>query len=148
MKKVLCVLLLLILPACGLADEYYIICQPDSYVNVRIAPNKNAAVIGRYELGQMVKTDGKKKNGFVHLTDLSLENSDGWVSAGFITGEMTIDTQTARIGRDRVACRRSIKGNRRKWLQKGDIVTVFAWSDDWAVTNQGFVMTEFLEVRQ
>jgi uncharacterized protein YgiM (DUF1202 family) len=148
MKKILCVLLLLILPACGLADEYFIICQPSSYVNVRISPKKDAAVIGRYELGQKVTSDGKRQNGFLHLTNLSLENCEGWVSTGFVTGEMVIETRTARISRDKVACRRSIKGNRRKWLQKGDIVTVFAWSDDWAVTNQGFIMTKFLEGQQ
>ena len=148
MRKLICAILaalLLILAASGLADEYFIICQPNSYVNVRISPKKDAAVIGRYELGQKVESDGKRQNGFLHLTELSLENCEGWVSTGFVTGEMTIETRTARISRDKVACRRSIKGNRRKWLQKGDVVTVYAHSDEWAITSQGFIMTEFLE---
>lgn len=148
MRKAICailVCLLAILLVSGLADEYYIICQPTSYVNVRILPNKDASIIGRYELGQEVQSDGKRQNGFLHLTELSLENSEGWVFAGFVTGAITVETRTARVRKNKVACRRAIKGTRRKWLQKGDVVTVFAWSDEWAVTSQGFIMTEFLE---
>ena len=148
MRRFICVIfayLFAILHASGFADEYFIICQPTSYVNVRISPNKDAAIIGRYELGQGVQSDGKRQNGFIHLTELSLENCEGWVSAGFVTGAITVETRTARVRKNKVACRRAIKGTRRKWLQKGDVVTVFAWSDEWAVTSQGFIMTEFLE---
>ena len=139
----LCIVLL-----CGVAaaETGYIMCQPDSYVNIRLSPKNSAEVIGRYELGQEVQTDGKKRNGFLHLVDLGLEETEGWVFAGFVSRDgLTIRTVSARISAEgRVACRKSIKGNRRKWLHNGDLVTVYAFSDSWAVTNQGFIQTAFL----
>lgn len=135
-----------ILPASGEVYEQFIICQPDSWVNVRRAPRKGASVIGRYELGQKVMTDGKKRNGFLHLVNLQLENDEGWVSVGFVTGELTIRNEQCAIqSTGRVACRRSIRGTRRRWLYEGDMVMKYAWSDEWAVTDYGFIMTRFLE---
>lgn len=125
-------------------DEYYIICQPDSFVYVRKTPKMTGEEIGRMELGDMVYFEGEKKNGFMHIS-ASLE-TDGWIYAGFLTSELTIRTEQRAVQRRKVACRRSIKGKRRKWLTEGDMVTVYAWSDEWAITDEGFIMTKFLEV--
>lgn len=141
-------LLFCVLSAFALADEYFIICHPESFVNVREAPKKRGDVIGRLELGDKVESDGKEKNGYLHLINLPLEMTDGWVSLGYVTGQMEIRTVTAEIeSKGRVACRRYINGKRRKWLRDGDQVTVYGWSDDWAITSQGYIMTKYLEVQ-
>ena len=152
MKKVILLIAVLTVVGCCLTalsetDNGFIMCQPDSYVNIRISPKNGAEIIGRYELGFKVETDGKKKNGFLHLVNLGLEATEGWVHAGFVSRDaLVVRTVGARIkSNGRVACRKSINGNRRKWLANGDLVTVYAYSDSWAITNHGFIKTEFID---
>ncbi len=68
------------------ADEYnetmYVLC--DDYVNVRSSPNKKQDPIGRLDVGDSVTVDGRKKNGYVHCIDLTFEQTEGWVFAGFL----------------------------------------------------------------
>lgn len=148
MKRVLLMALVLCMVVISaLADTVYIMCQPDSFVNIRASAKNGSEVIGRYDLGFPVETDGVKKNGFLHLINLGLEATEGWVHAGFVSRDaLTVRTVSTRIKADgRVACRRSIKGERRKWLHNGDLVTVYAYSDSWTITNQGFIRTEFID---
>ena len=149
MKKVLAVLLSLLLAVlliCGAAaDTIFVLCQPNSFVNVRAFPHKGSEVAGRVELGDELETDGIRKNGFIHVGGFE---GGGWVAAGFVTEYpveiVTIQTEINANGR--VACRRSIKGTRRKWLSNGQKVVIFAFADDWAITNQGFIQTRYLGV--
>jgi hypothetical protein len=46
----------------------------------------------------------------------------------------------------RVMSYRRIGGRRYHWLNVGDEVKVLALSDEWAVTNKGYVRTKYLEV--
>lgn len=144
--SILCLVLAVAMCVGAVAESVYILCQPDSWVNVRVLPKKSGAIIGRYELGQEVETDGKRQNGFIHLVGLSLEEPEGWVHSGFVTDSpVTVHTVKMHVAASgRVACRRSIKGTRRKWLVDGDYLTVYAWSDTWAITNQGFIQKRFL----
>lgn len=149
MKRFLITLLcLLLICVSALADTVYILCQPDSWVNVREFPNKTANICGRLELGQEVETDGVIRKGYLHLIGTGFEGGDTWLKAGFATEYpvtiMTIKTQINSRGR--VACRRSIKGNRRKWLKDGAEVTIYAYSEEWSITDQGFIKTQFLGV--
>lgn len=147
MKRAITIILLAVLLVSGAAaDSIYVLCQPDSFVNVRLFPVKSADVAGRVELGDELQTDGKRQNGFVHV--VSGFESDAWINAGFVTDSpvrvMTLRTQINARGR--VACRRSIKGTRRKWLSDGQNVTIYGFSDDWAITNHGFIQTQYLGV--
>ncbi len=149
MKKVLATILsflLAVLLICGAAAEsVFVLCQPDSFVYVREFPKKGAPEAGRVELGWELETDGIRKNGYVHVLDFE---GDAWINAGFVTDTpveiRTIETEINSKGR--VACRRSIKGTRRKWLLNGQKVVIFAFCDDWAITNQGFVQMRYLGV--
>ena len=143
---ILCAVLLFI--GSAFADDFtvYVMCQPESFVYVRQFPNKGADVAGRVELGWTLETDGKKRNGYLHV--FGNFESDGWISAGFVT-EYPVEVRTfeAEINSTgRVACRRSIRGTRRKWLSDGQKVVIFAIANDWAITNQGFIQTQFLGV--
>lgn len=130
------------------ADDYpvYILCQPGSFVNVRAYPNKDAEIAGRVELGTELQTDGQKRKGFLHV--YGFFEGDAWIFAGYVTAyPVTIRTFTTEVNSTgRVACRRSIKGTRRKWVKNGQKLTVYALADDWAVTNYGFIMTRYLGV--
>ena len=127
-------------------SELFIICQPDSFVNVREHPKMRASVSGFLEFGQKVVSDGKKRNGFVHCI-ISNESGEGWVYGGYLVSDQPVIQQSrAQIsGEGRVACRRAVNGQRRKWLHNGDAVTVYAYSEEWSVTDEGFIKMRYLE---
>ena len=47
--------------------EYYVICNPKSYVCVRETPKKNGSEAGRFDCGDYVISDGIEKNGYMHI---------------------------------------------------------------------------------
>lgn len=130
-------------------DRYttmYVIC--DDYVNVRATPNKKQEPIGRFETGDAVTLDGKKKNGYVHCVDLLFESCEGWVFAGYLTNDKPekVNRQATIVSNGRLAARKYIGGRRTRWLKKGATVTVWSWSNEWALTNCGYVQSKYLEL--
>ena len=148
MRKIIALLLALcaLIPA-GCAEEVkcYVICRPGSYVCVRNQPKKGGTEAGRFDCGDYVITDGIEKNGYLHI--LGAMEGDGWIYKGNIVPDQpVIERKQMRISSNwNVACRRCVKGKRNGYLQNGDTVTVYAMSEEWAVTNRGYIMTEFLE---
>lgn len=146
--RIILLIILIMMTATCLAEteQRWILCQPDSYVNIRSSAAKGSQVIGRYELGQVVETDCVRKNGFLHLINLALEDNDGWVSVGFVSEYpvQTVKIQAKIASKGRVACRRSAGGERRKWLKNDCLLWVFGRSAEWSVTNEGFVQTQYL----
>lgn len=133
-------------------DEYelrcWVLCQPDSYVNVREFAKKGNNEIGIMECGDAAYTDGRTKRGFLYLCGVANELGCGWIHKGYIVyAEPVIVTfETNIYSNGRVACWRSIEGTRRCWVNEGDTVTVYAVSDEWSVTNRGFIKTKYLGV--
>lgn len=150
MRKVFALLFFAVLiVSTATADEsglwsVWVMCQPDSYVNVRDFPKTKAREAGYVELGQELKTDGVTRNGFLHIDGFE---GGGWIYSGFVsTDPVTVAmVDTEIMSKGRVACRRYINGTRRKWLKRGEKVTVYAFAYDWAVTDQGFVQSKFLK---
>ena len=138
-------LLLMLVANRAWGEDGWIMCQPDSYVNVRAAPGKGGRVVGYLELGDAIQMDGRR-NGYTHVTGISTEGGEGWVACGYIvTDAPQIETVAAWIDAEgRVACRRAIDGNRRKWLHQGDPMTLYASSAEWSVTSEGFIKTEYV----
>ena len=146
MKRFLLVLLcLLIICVSALADTVYVLCQPDSFVNVRAFPRKGAEITGYAELGWQLETDGIRKNGYVKVSGYE---GDAWIYAGYLTdcAVTVITLKTQIVSKGRVACRRAINGTRRKWLKDGTEVTIYALSDEWSITDKGFIKTQYLGV--
>ena len=144
MKRFLIVLLcLLTVSVSALSDTVYVLCQPDSFVYVRKFPKRGAEQAGFAELGDALETDGARRNGFLKVCGFE---GDAWINAGFVTDSpVVVETVDGWIeSGGRVACRRSINGTRRKWLKIGAEVVIYARSDDWAITNQGFIKTAYL----
>jgi hypothetical protein len=145
MRRFIIILLaVLIVSTAAGAETVYTLCQPNSFVYARIHPRRGSEVVGRLELGDAIETDGVRRNGF--LLVYGFETGEAWVNAGFLTRcPVTVETVQGQIvSKGRVACRRSINGTRRKWLKNGAEVVIYAVSDDWSITNKGFVQTRYL----
>lgn len=126
-------------------DGYFILCEPNGRVNVREKPRKTATVVGWVEFGRYVHTDGKEKNGFVHVIDLAAEITDGWVYKGYLAYDQPRDEQyIAEVWGGNVIARACIGGKQLRVLKEGKRVTVYARSNAWAVTNKGYVMCDWL----
>ena len=153
MKKLIAtVLLLTALFACftALADEYkvFILCNPKTPVIVRETPKKGAKETGRLDFGDEVWTDGRKRNGYLHVLGIT-EAGDGWVFAGNTILDRPEKLEGARANiaaTGRVMTYRWVNGKKNGWLQICDEVKVYAISEEWAVTNKGYIKMKYLEV--
>lgn len=125
--------------------EAYVLC--DSYVNIRKSPSRQSDVIGRFECGEHLTLDGKSRNGFLHCIDLALESSEGWIHSGYVVYDKPIVTNESAtiVSKGRLAARNRVNGDRLRWLKPLATVKVYYWSDDWCVTNCGYVQSKYLE---
>lgn len=139
----------------GLADEDYVadvyaICQPGDFVNVRATPKKNGEVVGRFDCGDKLRTDWETQNGYLHVF-VSLEVDEAWIHLGYVSAwepEWKAGEMMTVSAEGRVACRRWCDGpridGRAGWVQPGTTVQVFYWTPEWAVTNRGYLRSEYL----
>ena len=145
----LCLVILSFVVKAYADDECWVLCQPDSFVNVRASSSKNGDVLGRVECGDKLCTDGKTKDGFLHLTGLSFESTEGWIHKGYIVYDEPYapcfqDTTIQSNGR--VAARKTVNGDRKSWLKDGQKIKVYSVSQEWSVTNKGFVKTDYVDL--
>ena len=142
----------LILTDIGLAEDYeeeyvkvWVLCQPDSWVNVREFAKKSSEEVAMGEAGDWFYSDMVKRRGFLHVFG-SFEAGEGWISLGYVVfDEPEAINETCFIeSNGRVACRRSIGGDKRCWVYCDDDVIVYWASVEWSVTNKGFIKTEFI----
>lgn len=151
MKKwaIMFILMLIIIQSAS-AQDAWIFCQPDSYVYARAGASKATPAIGRLELGDEIRTDGKTRGGFLHCTGLSFEESEGWVYAGYVVfeePEIIPDGDPYIVcANGRVACRRWVNGPRKAWARTCAELTVWAITSEWAVTTRGFIRTSCIEL--
>ena len=129
-------------------EERWALCQPDSYLNIREEPKKGANICGWLYLGDRVETDGKVKNGYLHIIRASTETGDGWVAARYLMEiPPKVQTVTGTIeSKSRVAARSQPGGKRNRWMKPGDKVTVYAFGSEWTVTDRGFIRSEFVAI--
>ena len=142
-------LIAMALPKIGLADsettEAYVLCA--DYVNIRPFPNRKGEALGRFETGDVLHLDGKKKNGYLHCVGTNLE-ADGWIFSGYVVYDRPerIDRDATIVSKGRLAARKYVGGKRTRWLKPLATVRVYSWSDEWCVTNCGYVQTKYLEL--
>lgn len=145
MSFILCIAILLI-STVSVADTVWVLCQPDSYVNIRIRPSGRSRQEGYALCGESFETDCRMQDGFIHIY-ASIEAGEGWISLGYIVWDEphAVNAQYYICSPYRVAVRKTIGGERRKWTHALDEFQVYWMSSEWAVTNKGFVKTEYLE---
>lgn len=126
--------------------EMYVLCQPDSFLNVREFPKKTSNQIGYLMLGDKVTTDGVEKRGFLHIIGFG-ESGEGWVCKSYLVdNNPQVETVKAWIdSKGRVAVRTYPNGPRSRWMRDGEELILYAASDEWSVTNKGFIKTFYLE---
>lgn len=131
----------------ALYTEAWVLCMPDNYVNMRMGPSRKSAECGWKSVGDRVYLDGKKKNGYLRCVD-SFGEVEGWIHAGYIVydePEQLVQYATI-VSRGRLAARKCVGGTRTRWLKPLATVLVYYWSDEWCLTNCGYVKSQYLEL--
>lgn len=128
--------------------QCWVLCMPDGSVNLREGAGRKSAVFGSAPSGTEMRTDGKKRNGYLHVFGLMAEEESGWISERYVVYSEPEEIGGPAVIRaeGRVACREWIGGKISGWVYDGDIVTVYRMSDEWSATDRGYIKTEFLEV--
>lgn len=141
---VVLVLLTATVPAQTEQQTVWVLCRPGSSVNIRSRASSRSEIVGYASCADGFVTDGRRKNGFVHVY-ASIETGEGWISSRYI-----VDTEPAYVGETRsidstgrVQARQYIGGKRLRWLRPGQEVMVY-WISDWAITDVGYVRWEFI----
>ena len=152
MKRVLAILVMLVLMV-GMSyaetETYWVLCNPTSFVNIRETPRNGNNKSGFLLYGDKVECDGKKRNGYWHIVNVSNEMGDGWVKGLYLVDEQPgepIDDAYVVVANGRVASRNGVNGKRTKWLKPDTVLNVYGVAGDWAVTDIGYVKVSFLEV--
>ena len=128
--------------------DCWVMCQPGDYVNARRAPSTRSESIARLECGDPIEVNGESRKGFLYCPDMPNEYGEGWVYSGYVATEQPQNACGAKYtirSNGRVACRKCIEGDRRCWVVDGSEVRVWGYTSEWAVTNKGFVKTEYIE---
>lgn len=148
MKKVVLLLVcMMLLFGCAVAeDNVWALCK--SYVNLRAKPSKNAQIVGYLDCGDGAETDWEVKGSWLHIISPSTEYGDSWVNLAYMTDSKPekVNETFVVVSSGRVALRKTIDGKRRAWIHEGDTVKVLWVSDEWSLTNRGYIKTEYLEV--
>lgn len=151
MKKIIVIVILAALlistAAAEKPTEAWVMCQPDSQVNVRANPKNGSEVVAYAFPGDRIELSGKKKGRWYHCF-ISCEAGEGWIRSDFLSfyePEIYPDGKVFVTTHGKLYARRSIGGTKRMTLKKGVKVTVYMMAAEWSVTDKGYIMTEFLE---
>ena len=146
MVLVVCLLIIIAIMDSARADVKFILCRPKTEINVRMFPKWDGEIIGHLYFGDSVELDGKVRNGFAHVIGLGFEETEGWIYKGLLvdTPPIAFQGKDQIISKGRVAARQYIGGKRNKWLRSGREVVVYAISQEWSITDQGYIQTKYL----
>lgn len=153
MKYVFIILLLCALCVCYIAgaeeETKYILCnpKPTNHVSIRRSPKKGAEETGRLDCGDDIITDGKTRNGYLHILGYT-EDGEGWVHLGYVVDDKPIIEKCngTIAANGRVMSWRRVGSGKNEWLDVCDQVKIYARSEEWAVTSKGYIRTKYLEV--
>lgn len=148
MKRILIILLALMTVSAAAAEERWVLCKPGAQVMIRRTPEKDGIIDGFMEAGDVFRTDGKVRNGFIRAE--AGDGGTGWIYLGFVADEKPADVaeRYVCVARRRVAVRRWCGGPKvsgRPWLKNGENVTVYYRTGEWSVTDRGYIASEWLE---
>ena len=126
----------------------WVMCQPDSHVNLRSVPDHDGNVVGRaYSMDELVCDMLSRDGRWVHVVAPPCDAQDAWIALGFVTvdepEECRCMMQVEANGR--VAVWATTAGQRRRWIQPGAQVEVYQRNAEWSVTSLGFIHTKHLQ---
>ena len=143
---------------CGIADgraaeerlaTCWVMCKPGGQVHVRRRPTTDSKSETQLDCGDEFLTDGTSENGWIRAYGVG-EDGGGWVYVGYVVTEkpQKIGSRYVCVAKKQAACRRWIGGPQvegHPWIRNGENVDVFLMADGWAVTNRGYIKSEWLE---
>ena len=162
MRRLVPILIALMLVFCctSYADEtdgevfqMYVLCKPNDYVNARYRPSTKSEVMGRLDCGDAVDTCGETKKdnqGRTWVKIFGFEANEAWVCKSYLQESPVVVCEcTGYVERNgRVALRKLPNGKRIKWLKNGEEVNIIAMSDEWVLTEKGYVKREMLYIEE
>ena len=127
-----------------ITEEVWVLCEPGGLVNIR--NRAGGRVVADARCGDVLWTDNKSRNGFIHVMELQAEVDEGWISSRYIVYDepREVNAEMVICSTGRVACRKWIGGKIKGWVQDAEIVKVYWMSDEWAVTDRGYIMSAYL----
>ena len=125
--------------------EAWVLCS--DYVHVRVSPNRKSEAVGYVDAGDSILVGSKKKNGFVRCYGIG-EYGEGWIHTGYLVYEkpVKVSCKAYSVSRGKLRARRHIKGKRVGWIKHFETVQIYWWTDEWCVTDKGFVESRYLEL--
>ena len=137
---------------CGVRSRRVCNDNPKDVVNARMSPSKRSQIVGTFECGETVYTDGvikKDSRGgkWIHIW-CGFEVGEAWVSKKYVVdSDVTVGACVATVVmKGNTALRRAPGGKRIRWLHYGDELQVLCFSDEWVLTKQGYVKAECVEI--
>lgn len=135
--------------------KMHVLCDPNSYVNIRKDPNSKAYIMGKLYAMDDVTVIASRTVGNTtwYQIDVFLESGNvGWVSGGFLVYDEISYYKTgveAKIkAKGGVHSRKSIDGKIRSKIKDRSTVQVFLYSNEWCVTNRGYIKTKFIDWKE
>lgn len=147
-----CLAVLLFSSACAEESSCWVICQDQDgrpgEVIIRERPTRKSAEAGAAVAGTRLRTDWQESGNWIHLVDLNNETGEGWICKDYIVFDepVRLELEGAIRGTGRVACRKSIDGELKRWAKPGQVLTVYWISSEWAVTDLGYIRSEYVGV--
>jgi hypothetical protein len=109
-------------------------------------PRKKSEIVGRCDGGDEILTDGYVKNGFLRC--YGFESVEAWIFAGYVVYDKPewVNRIGYSVSKATLNVRRFIDGKVIHKLKNLAEVVVYWLSDEWCVTNKGFIKTKYLEM--
>lgn len=154
----LLIVALAMIPALCNAEEYdepdpntmtkvWALCKPDSYVCIRSKPNVHSSVEGRILFGDWMKTDGTRVGKWLKVYG-GFEAGVGWASTEYLSDFEPVIYEKGAVmltNAKQVICRTGRGGAILRKVKKNTAVKVWAMSEDWSVTDMGFISSRYLD---
>lgn len=144
MRRILALIMIILMVSPAKAD--WVMCQPKGEVRVRKRPSIDSEEVARVYPMDEVEVD-KVQGRWRHIT-IGCETGEGWIRDDHLSAtepECFPEGKIFITTRGKLAVRKSINGEVKRKVKKGTKVKVFYKSDDWCVTDIGYIKTEFLE---
>lgn len=141
MKKILCLLLCMV-AGFAHAESGWVVCQPDSKVNIRQNPHRNSEVVAWGYMGDEIELDGRKSGVWLHCI-IPCETGEGWIRKDYVSTDPPEELEEGIyiIEKNKTLARTSIGGKVRKKLKAGQTVEVYMVTALWCITEEGFIKT-------
>lgn len=127
----------------------YILCKIGDYATVRSEACFCGEEIGTLKTGDSIKVTGETENGFAKFIDPDFKSNECWVYVGYVSTSKPkwMNGQIATVKDSKcISSTVNMAKETGYWIEQGTKLQVFWYTDQWCVTNRGYVMTKHIEM--